>query len=56
MDKKDEVLEAIADWVIYTANKKDLATPEEIAALPKVAEVFLKNQLSVLSFSPVNKA
>jgi len=49
MNKKKEVLDALADWVIRTANKKDLATPEEIAALPKVAEVVFKN------YSPVKK-
>ncbi|MGR7908370.1 hypothetical protein ACU64V_03170 [Lysinibacillus capsici] len=55
MDKKKEVLEALADWVIRTANKKELATSEEIEALPKVAEVLLGNYSSVVSFSPVKK-
>lgn len=53
MDKKIEILEVLGDWVIRIANKKDLATPEEIAALPKVAEVYMKYQSSLVSFSPV---
>lgn len=52
-DKKEQVLEAIGDWLIRVSNKNDLATPEEIAALPKVAEVFLNNYSSV--FSPLVK-
>ncbi|GEM_PF-5218784 len=55
MDKKKEILEALAEWVIHTANKKELATPEEIGALPKIAEFLLGNYPSVDSFSPVNK-
>lgn len=54
MNKKEEVLESLADWVIRIVDKKELATPEEIAALPKVAEVFFENYLSV-SRSPVKK-
>ena len=46
MDKKKEVLEALAYWVIDTVNNKALATPEEIVALPKVAQVFFKNYSS----------
>ncbi|BDH62153.1 hypothetical protein MTP04_22830 [Lysinibacillus sp. PLM2] len=53
-DKQKEVLETLADWIIRTANKNDLATPEEIAALPKVAEVYFKNY-SLVSFSPVRR-
>lgn len=44
MDKKKEVLESLAKWVIRTVDKKELATPEEITALPKVAEVFFNNR------------
>ena len=55
MDKKKEVLEVLGDWIIRTANKKELATPEEIAALPEVAEVFFNNYSSVVSFPPVKK-
>lgn len=54
MDKKDQVLEAMGDWLICAINKKGMATPEEIAALPKVAEVFLKYYSPVFS-SPVKK-
>lgn len=54
MDKKREVLEALADWMINTINNKALATPEEIAALPKVAQVFFENY-SFASFSSVKK-
>jgi len=53
-DKQKEVLETLADWIIRTVSKNDLATPEENAALPKVAEVFFKNYSSV-SFSPVRR-
>jgi len=47
MNKKDQVLEALGDWLIRTANKGGLATPEETTALPKVAEVFLGHHSSV---------
>lgn len=52
MNKK--VLDTLADWIIRTVDKNYLATPEEVGALPKVAEVFLKNYSSC-SFSPVKK-
>lgn len=54
MDKRLDVSNALADWVIHVTAKKGLATPEEIAALPEVAEVFFRYYSSV-SFSPVRK-
>lgn len=53
-DKKSEVLETLGVWIVQIANNKELATPEEIEALPKVAEVFFKYYSSV-PFSPVRK-
>jgi hypothetical protein len=52
--KREAILESLADWIIRTTNKKDLATPEEIAALPKVAEVYFEHYSSVF-FSPVRR-
>lgn len=43
MEKKEEVLGALADWVINVTAKKEKATSEELEALPKVAEVFFNN-------------
>lgn len=48
------MLEALAQWVIEVTNKKGMATPEEIAALPEVSNVFFKNYSSAfLSLSKV---
>ena len=43
MNKKSLVVEKLADWIIRVVDQKELATQEEIEALPKVAEVFFKN-------------
>ncbi|WHP40738.1 hypothetical protein QIX46_19630 [Lysinibacillus boronitolerans] len=40
MDNRTEVHDALASWILYVTNKKGKATSDEIAALPKVAEVF----------------
>ncbi|MBD7942515.1 hypothetical protein H9650_00115 [Psychrobacillus sp. Sa2BUA9] len=53
-EQQKKVLNTLADWIIRTVNKNDLATPEEIEALPKVAEVYFRNYSSV-SFSPVRR-
>lgn len=53
MEKKDQVIEGLGDWLIRVLNKEGLATPEEVETLPKVAEIFLKYHSSV--FSPVKK-
>lgn len=53
MDKNKEVLENLADWIIRTVDKKNLAALEEMEALPKVAEVFFKNYSSALFRSTV---
>lgn len=55
LNKKDQVVEALGDWLMHVTNKKELATPEEVAALPKVAEVFLNYHSSVFSL-PVKKS
>ena len=52
---KKEVLEALSDWIIRITNKNAAATPEELEALPKVAEIFFRNYSSSL-FSPVKKS
>lgn len=49
MSNANEVIEVLGLWIIQTVNKKDLATPEEITALPKVAEVYFKNYSSFSS-------
>ena len=54
MDKKKQVVEALGDWVIHVTNKKDLATSDEMEALPKIAEAFFKNYSSV-DFSPTKR-
>lgn len=43
VNKKSLVVEKLADWITRVVDKKELATQEEIEALPKVAEVFFKN-------------
>ena len=54
MPSNKDVLNALGEWVVKTTEKGHLATPEEITALPKVAEVFLANY-SVASFSSATK-
>lgn len=54
MDKKEEVLGALADWVINVTAKKEKATSEELEALPKVAEVFLQFQPTMLGIKSAN--
>lgn len=55
MDKRIEVLNALADWISNVAAKRGTANSEEIAALPKVAEVYFKNYSESLMFSSVKK-
>ena len=54
MPSNKDVLNALGEWVVKTTEKGHLATPEEITALPKVAELFLANY-SVASFSSATK-
>lgn len=54
MDRKNQVLDALGDWIVQVTTKRGLATPEEIAALPQVAEVFFRNY-SFVSRSSVKK-
>ncbi|WP_188615807.1 hypothetical protein [Lysinibacillus alkalisoli] len=54
MNKKEEVMSALSEWIIRVTDKKGIATPEEIAALPKVAELFLKHY-SLSVFPSVKK-
>ena len=54
MDRKQQVIEALGDWIVHVTAQKELATPEQIAALPGVAEVFLKHYPS-FSFSSTKK-
>lgn len=39
-DKTLEVSKALAEWILRITDEYHTATPEEIEALPKVAEVF----------------
>lgn len=54
MNKREMMLEVLANWVIRKASENGLATPEEIAALPEVAKVVL-NGYSCSGFLPVKK-
>lgn len=54
VDRKQQVIEALGDWIVHVTAQKELATPEQIAALPEVAEVFLKHYPS-FSFSSTKK-
>lgn len=54
MNKKEEVMSALSEWIIRVTDKKGIATPEEIAALPKVAELFLTHY-SLSDFPSVKK-
>ncbi|MCL2356606.1 MAG: hypothetical protein FWC70_05520 [Defluviitaleaceae bacterium] len=43
MDEK--VMAALGEWVLRVTAKETTATPEEIAALPEVAKIYLNNVL-----------
>ncbi|AYC29672.1 hypothetical protein [Paenisporosarcina cavernae] len=48
---REDVLKALAEWIVSVSLKKEQATPEEIQALPKVAHVYLENY----SITQINK-
>lgn len=55
MEKRTEVFEALADWILRVVEKEGLATPKEIEALPEVAKVFFESYSPLDSFSVVKK-
>ena len=44
---KEKIRNALAEWVLQVADKKESATPEEIAALPKVAKLLLRRTMTL---------
>jgi hypothetical protein len=43
-DRTETVLDALTTFVTYVVNKKEMATPEELAALPQAAKIVLRHK------------
>ena len=46
---KRKIIEALCNWVIEIADRRRMATPEEIAVLPKIAKICISYSLDLHS-------
>lgn len=56
MEEKEKIIEALTNWILRVTDKKEMATPGEVAVLPEIAKTLLYYLLSSLVLpSPIKK-